>query len=292
MQPFDSIERLERAKALDRPIQPIADAVQRLVRPQAVRDALHGVWLGHPLHPALVQVPVGAWASAGVLDLLPGTRVASRVLIATGLASAGPAALAGWVDWSEAHEEQRRVGLVHAVANLTGVALYAASLRARLRGREVRGRLLGGAGLGAVLAGGVLGGHLAYRQATGANHAEDAPHVLPEGWAEVTGIPAAGELLLGTPVRARVGDDPVVVVRREEQVHILTDRCSHLSGPLSEGELSAPEEAGGAACIVCPWHGSTFRLADGAVVHGPATASQPVFDVRADGDRLLARLRR
>ena len=42
-------------------------------------------------------------------------------------------------------------------------------------------------------------------------------------------------------------------------------------GPLSDGDLSG-------GCVTCPWHGSIFRLADGSVARGPATAPQPVFD--------------
>jgi nitrite reductase/ring-hydroxylating ferredoxin subunit len=58
-----------------------------------------------------------------------------------------------------------------------------------------------------------------------------------------------------------------------ERFQVLADRCSHLSGPLSDGELDD-------GCITCPWHGSVFRLSDGSVARGPATAPQPVFETR------------
>ena len=54
------MNRLERASALDRVEDRIQPKVWSLLRPQRVKDALHGVWLGHPLHPALVQIPMGA----------------------------------------------------------------------------------------------------------------------------------------------------------------------------------------------------------------------------------------
>jgi hypothetical protein len=64
---------LEQAKPLDWLTAPVQRAV-RLLPPGRVRDALHGVWLGHPLHPVLVQLPVGTWLSAslppGALALL------------------------------------------------------------------------------------------------------------------------------------------------------------------------------------------------------------------------------
>jgi hypothetical protein len=51
-------DRLEYAEGLDRVVSPVQKIVQK-IPPGAVKDALHGVWLGHPLHPVLVQVPVG-----------------------------------------------------------------------------------------------------------------------------------------------------------------------------------------------------------------------------------------
>jgi nitrite reductase/ring-hydroxylating ferredoxin subunit len=58
---------------------------------------------------------------------------------------------------------------------------------------------------------------------------------------------------------------------------VLADNCSHLGARLSEGTFRA---TAGQGCVVCPWHGSTFQLADGAVVHGPATAPMPRFETR------------
>lgn len=159
-----ALERMEEWQALDCAAGPLRQLVRGLPLGDW-RDLLHGVWLGHPLHPALVQLPVGAWTGAAVLDLLPGQRGAAGVLVAVGLAGAAPAAWAGWVDWAELDERARRVGLVHAAANAAGVLCYSASLLARVRGRAMRGRVLGFAGLAAVSAGGVLGGHLAYRHA-------------------------------------------------------------------------------------------------------------------------------
>ena len=266
----EALDRLEELRGLDTVVPPLQRAVRDLPL-GAVRDALHGTWLGHPLHPSLVQVPVGAWTSAAVLDVVPGQRRAATVLIAVGLAGAVPAALAGWVDWSEQHERQLRVGVVHAGANATGVLLYSGSLLARLRGRRVLGRALGFAGLTAVALGGVLGGHLAFRQAAGANHAEDVPHLVEDRWHCLGPLDA---FPIGEPVRRVIDTVPVLVVRESAiAVRVLADACSHLSGPLSEGKVED-------GCVECPWHGSRFRLADGTVARGPATSPQPVFEIR------------
>ncbi|WP_079063301.1 Rieske 2Fe-2S domain-containing protein [Peterkaempfera griseoplana] len=274
-----AVDGLERQSVLDAAVEPL----QRLVRALPLgrgRDLLRGLWLGHPLHPALVQLPIGAWTSAAVLDLMPGESRAARRLVALGLAGALPAAAAGWVDWAEQHRQQQRVGLVHAAANAAAVALYTGSLTARRRGRGLTGRALGFAGLAMATGGGILGGHLAYRQAVGANHAEDVAHLVEPGW-HVLG--RLGEFPEGRAVRRVVDEIPVLVVRDGGTAHVLADRCSHLSGPLSEGRIAD-------GCVECPWHGSVFRLSDGANVRGPATARQPAFETRVTMDRLEIRL--
>ncbi|MEY2243361.1 DUF2231 domain-containing protein [Streptomyces sp. BF23-18] len=134
----------------------------------AARDLLHGRPLGHPVHPVLVQVPIGCWLSAAVMDVMPAGRRAATTLTAVGLAGIAPAAITGWVDWADLPPEQARVGLTHAVANVATVALFAASLTARLRHHTGRGRLWSLGGLVAVGVTGALGGHVAYRQAVGA----------------------------------------------------------------------------------------------------------------------------
>jgi nitrite reductase/ring-hydroxylating ferredoxin subunit/uncharacterized membrane protein len=253
----------------------VADAVQKVVKAAPLsgraRDLLHGLPLGHPVHPLLVQLPIGAWMSSALLDLVPGQERAARRLVAVGLAAAGPAAVAGWVDWAELHQEQRRVGVVHAVSNNIAVWLYAGSYAARRRGRPGLGRALAVAGLSAVSLGGALGGHLAYRMAAGVNHAEEVPHLVRPQWHAVGPVK---DLPVGRAVRREVDDVQVMVVRVDEDtVRVLAERCSHLAGPLSEGEIAD-------GCVRCPWHGSVFRLEDGWNVEGPATAPQPAFDTR------------
>jgi nitrite reductase/ring-hydroxylating ferredoxin subunit/uncharacterized membrane protein len=272
-------DRLEDAEQLDRVVGPVQRVVQKI--PQGwFKDALHGVWLGHPLHPVLVQVPVGAFMSAGFLDALgsDGERQA-RHLIGLGLLASVPAAMAGSADWAEQHEQQMRTGVVHAAANSAAIGLYTGSLVARARHRTGLGKALGFAGLAAVTVGGMLGGDISFRQAGGANHAEEIPHLVPPGWQDL--MPLA-ELTQGEPVKAMLGEVPVFVLRDGGEVHVLANKCSHMSGPLSEGTLSDGELTGDGQdrCVTCPWHGSVFRLRDGVVVHGPATADQPVFETR------------
>ncbi|MGW4676768.1 DUF2231 domain-containing protein [Streptomyces sp. NPDC004324] len=159
-----ALDRIERSGAADPAIRVLQRGIRSLPLGD-VRALLRGGPLGHPVHPVLVQVPIGCWLSAAVLDVTPTGRRAPATLLAVGLAGATPAAVAGWADWADLPPEQARVGLLHAVSNVAAVACYGASLTARLRGRHAKGGLWSLGGLAAVAVSGALGGHVAYRRA-------------------------------------------------------------------------------------------------------------------------------
>lgn len=267
---------------LDRIAMPVRAAVTTVLRGRALRDLLHGVPFGHAVHPVLVQLPVGAWTSAAVLDLVPGQRRAADLLVAVGCAAAVPAATAGWADWSALRPEQQRVGLVHAAGNVLAVGLYAASLVQRGRGRRGVARALSYAGF--AVAGGVayVGGHLVYRQAAAVNHAAAVPYLAPTDWVRVGHLNELPEHRLVARMADRL---PVCLYRDGEQVYALSDRCSHLSGPLHDGTVED-------GVVTCPWHGSRFALADGDLAGGPATAPQPAFDARVRDGQVEVRYQR
>ncbi|HEX8004679.1 MAG TPA: Rieske 2Fe-2S domain-containing protein [Mycobacteriales bacterium] len=279
------VDRLERSERLD-PLVRALDAFWRRALPGngRARDALHGTWLGHPLHPALTDVPIGAWASALLLDVTAGDRAAgpSQALVGAGLLAAVPTAITGATDWTAlgTTERPRRVGAVHAVANGTATVLYAASWLARRRGRHATGRALGYAGAALMGAGGYLGGHLAYRNAVGVDRTADETQVGE--WTEVCLL---RDLPMRVPVRRRVGEADVLLYRIGSTVRAIAATCSHLGGPLEEGHVQED-------CVTCPWHGSTFDLTDGSVVRGPATAPQPAYEVRVVGRTVSVRRER
>ena len=272
-------ERVEQAHVLDPVVRRMSDGVVRALPAGPRTDALHGVPFGQPAHPALVRLPLGCWTSAVLLDLLGGGDRASRALIGAGVAGTVPAMATGLADWSALHTDQQRVGLVHAVCQSGAATLFLGSLAARTRGRPGYGRLLSGFGLLVATAGSYLGGHLALRLGAGASHAEPVSHLSGLGWHDLCGV---GELPDRRPVRRQLGYLSLLVYRQGPEVNVLSDRCSHLGGPLHQGRIVVER---GAACIACPWHGSTFAIADGTVVHGPATARQPAFEVRVTADR-------
>jgi nitrite reductase/ring-hydroxylating ferredoxin subunit len=276
------LDRVESAQALDRIADPLRRVVSAVLKGK-LSDALHGVWLGHPLHPGLVPSALGAWLSAGVLDATGGDERSATILVAMGSASAVPVATTGLNDWASLSREQRRVGLVHATGNTIALSLYLASLVARLRGRHDRGRALSFTGLAFAGIAAYIGGHLSYRQAAATNQAEPWLRQLPDGWHDVC---REDELDGGGPLVARIGEVPVLAVRDGGgDITVMIEHCGHETGPLGNGERVM---IGDAECVVCPWHGSAFRLHDGAVMRGPAANGQPLLRTRIIEGRVQA----
>src|SRR3954469_9248561 len=282
------LDRVADLDTFDKVIEPARRAVLSTLKPPALKDVLHGSWLGHPLHPVLVQVPVGSWVSAGLLDAIPPLRPAATVLIGTGVAAAVPAALSGAADWSEQAVGVRRLGALHAVANTVALGCYVGSLVARARGSGSLGRVLSYTGLGIATGSAAIGGHMSYAQSSGASHAATAARALSSEWIDLGPL---DDLPEGRPaLRTGKGSSvavPLAVVRRGARVDVFIGACSHLSGPLYEGTV---ERLRGEDCLVCPWHGSAFDLESGAARRGPAANPQEKLEVRMEAGRVMARL--
>jgi nitrite reductase/ring-hydroxylating ferredoxin subunit/uncharacterized membrane protein len=274
-------DRIERLDALDAFAEPLQSGVRAAVPQGSIaKDLLSGTWLGHPLHPPLTDVVVGAWTSAALLDLLGGDagEDAADALVAVGILAAVPTAAAGLSDWAELRGGTRRVGVVHALGNTTALVLHSLSWTARKRGERRRGVCLSALGFGAVMFSAWLGGHLSFGKGVGVNQTafEDAP-------ADWTPVLDEAEIEEGKLVGAQANTVGVLLVRRRERLHALVDRCSHRGCSLHEGQLNDDDT------VTCPCHGSTFRLQDGSIVKGPATAPQPTLDVRVDDGKVQVR---
>jgi nitrite reductase/ring-hydroxylating ferredoxin subunit/uncharacterized membrane protein len=263
--------RIEALKGLDG----IAGTVQRAVRkavPQEseAKDVLSGTWLGHPVHPLLTDVVIGAWTSAWFLDLLggEGMHAASDRLVGIGILAAVPTAAAGLSDWAELGGGARRVGAVHAASNASALTLYTLSWLARKSGRRRLGVLLSMLGSGAATFAGFLGGHLTYAKGVGVD--QTAFEQLPQVWTAVLDEAAlrSGELAVG---KGKWFD--VLLYGGEGRIHAMLDRCTHRGCALHRGTTDGET-------VTCPCHGSRFRLQDGALVKGPATAPQVSFEAR------------
>jgi nitrite reductase/ring-hydroxylating ferredoxin subunit/uncharacterized membrane protein len=263
-------------------LEAIAEPVSKAVRGafeaagaagQQAKNALHGVWLRHPLHPVFTDIPIGAWTTGLVLDAIAsrsgdrGMQRAADVAIAVGLAGAAGAAVTGLTDWSETSGRSRRTGLIHGLLNVAATTLYAAAFALRRNGSRASGRTCALAGYGIAAGSAWLGGDLVYSQRIGVTHA------VVDGPETFTRVAAATEVPDNTMIRAHAGEADVLIVRQHNRVCALAHSCSHLGGPLSEGTLKD-------GSVVCPWHGSEFALDQGDVINGPATQPQPVLDAR------------
>ncbi len=241
---------------------------------QKIKNVLHGVWLGHPLHVALTDVPIGAWTAAMVLDVIDTISdsgefgAAADSVLMIGVAGALGSAVSGLTDWQDTDPPARRIGLTHALLNIGGVALFTASLVARRRKSRALGRILSALGYAVATVAARLGGNLVYEHRVGVDHS--AGQIFPQEF-----VPVLPEAELGEGFLRRVEHQgvPILLARRGQRIFALAETCSHLGGPLSEGEM-----AGGG--VKCPWHGSRFALEDGRVLEGPAVHPQPCLDVR------------
>ena len=265
------IERIERIRFIDPVSERLQKAVRALVPSESQRkDVLSGTWLGHPVHPLLTDVVIGAWTSAAILDLVggEGAEQAADRLVAVGILAAGPTAATGASDWSELRGPSRRVGSVHAISNSSALVLHALSWIARRRGDRRRGVALSLAGFGVAGFSAFLGGDLSFARGVGVNQTvfEDAP----QDW---TAVAEESRLEDGKLVGVAANGAGVLLVRRAGRVHAMLDRCSHRGCALHRGVLNDDDT------VTCPCHGSTFRL-DGSIVKGPATAPQPSLAVR------------
>lgn len=173
----DGIDRLtDSSPALDDVAGAIKAAIAPIVgdsAPRSVRDALLGSWIGHPLHPIIVTLPLGAWTLTSVFDLLGEERAADLCLRA-GVVAAGSAALSGLAQWNEVtdRERPRRIGVMHSSLNTVATGLYIGSWVLRSRGQRGAGVATAIAGLTVVSLSGWLGGHLSYTLGVGVE--EDA----------------------------------------------------------------------------------------------------------------------
>jgi nitrite reductase/ring-hydroxylating ferredoxin subunit/uncharacterized membrane protein len=274
------IEALGRSSRLNELGRWLSRTFYRVVKPGKLKDVLAGTWMAHPAHPMLTDVTIGAWTGAAALDLFGGerSRPGADLLVGLGILSAIPTAVTGLSELTDTVErEDRSIATAHALTNVGGLALWSMSLFARKRGRRRTATTLGMAATAAMTAAGFLGGHLSYRLGLGVDQTAFDPRI--EEW---TAVMDDTELEDDRPRRIMVSGTNVFLVRTGETIHALANRCSHRGGPLNKGTVEG-------ATVTCPWHLSTFRLEDGSVLRGPATAPQPVYETRVRNGKIEIR---
>jgi len=247
-----------------------------------LQDFLNGSWLGHPLHAVLVDVVVGGYTMLIVLDLLglvAHVDVEPAGIIILGLTTlAGlSAGLSGLTDFKDtATGDERNVTVLHGTINLIAIALYAVAFVMRATGVLDGSRYVAIIGYLIISVGAYIGGHVVFKYGYMVNHNAFARGKRAK---EFTAVLPAAELADAKPTKAMLGATALVLVRRGDVVHALKETCSHAGGPLSEGELEGD-------AIVCPWHASHFRLADGHVLDGPAGTRQIRYAARINAGQV------
>jgi nitrite reductase/ring-hydroxylating ferredoxin subunit/uncharacterized membrane protein len=269
-----------------RPLDSISDAVQSAVKslPKPLRNVLDGLWFGAPLHPALTDVPLGAWSAAMMFDAAEAATdneplaYAADAALTVGVLGALPAAAAGLNDWSYLRGDSKRLGTLHALINSTGLVLNVASLVLRRSGHRGTARVLSTAAYGGALFSAHLGGILSFGLGVRVNRTafESPSH-------EWKGVLDETELAGDRMVRVDVDGEPVLLTRATDgRICAIASRCTHLGGPLERGEREGD-------VVVCPWHGSEFDVCTGDVIAGPAVFPQPSYESRVESGRIELR---
>jgi nitrite reductase/ring-hydroxylating ferredoxin subunit/uncharacterized membrane protein len=238
-------------------------------------ELLHGGrWVGHPLHPALSDLPIGLWTGVVVLDAADRDSAPRRgidaagVLSAAGILAAGATALTGLSDWTVGEDQDRRVGLFHGLLNTVALGLQGASLGTRMAGHRGAARALGAASLTVTAAAGYLGGHLVFTKGVMVNRV--AWTTGPRRWTRAL---QEADLPDDSPTAVEAEGRQVMLYRHHGRLYAIDNICSHAGGLLSRGAVAD-------LTVTCPLHGSRFALADGCVTRGPASQPQPVLPTR------------
>ncbi|MGP7997746.1 MAG: Rieske 2Fe-2S domain-containing protein [Streptosporangiaceae bacterium] len=269
------IDRLGWLRALSDWLTGVLEPVRERHQDNLVLELLHGGrWVGHPLHPALSDLPIGLWAGVAVLDAMdrdPAQRRgigAAGVLSAAGIVAAGATALTGLGDWTVSNDQDRRVGLFHGLLNTLGLGLQGASLGTRVGGHHGTARALGVASLTVTATAGYLGGHLVFTRGVMVNRV--AWSAGPRRWTRAL---QEADLPDDSPTAVEAEGRQIMLYRHRGRLYAIDNICSHAGGLLSRGPVAD-------LTVTCPLHGSRFALADGCVSRGPASQPQPVLPTR------------
>ena len=92
----------------------------------------------------------------------------------------------------------------------------------------------------------------------------------------------ASEVKAGCGKSVEIEGKAIGVFNVDGKYYAINDVCGHRGGPLAEGELDG-------TTVICPWHGSTFRFADGSIVRGPASTPEPCYQTRIQDGRIEVR---
>ncbi len=261
----------------------IAKPFGPLARP--LSDLLHGTKpFGHPLHPALTDLPIGAMVGVVALDIAAhygaAPRSAATVVLWVALVATLAAAMTGYADFAPTFGHEARTAVLHGATMTLALIALVASLVMRTAGGDSPHAVpvvLDAATLALMGIGGYIGGHLVFIVGTGVNRT-----AFLNGSAKFVDIGAESDFAEGSLTKVNAKGLDVLVTKNDGQVCAIANVCAHAGGPLSDGTLDGTR-------VTCPWHGSVFDVCTGRVVHGPATASQPKLVVETRDGRVMVK---
>jgi nitrite reductase/ring-hydroxylating ferredoxin subunit/uncharacterized membrane protein len=269
------LDRLGWLRTLSDQLTGTLEPVRERYQGNLVLELSHGGrWAGHPVHPALSDLPIGLWTGVLVLDATnhdPSPRRgldAAGVLSAAGILASVATALTGLSDWTVSNEEDRRIGLLHGLLNTVALGLQGMSLGSRMTGHRGTARALAAASFTVTAGAGYLGGHLVFTKGVMVNRVAWA--IGPRRWARAL---QEADLPDDAPTAVEVEGRHVLLYRHRGTLYALDNICSHAGGLLSRGTFAD-------LTVTCPLHGARFALADGCIGRGPANQPQPVLPTR------------
>jgi nitrite reductase/ring-hydroxylating ferredoxin subunit len=264
------IDRAEQMSGLEAGAQALATGLRPIRESHLggrLFDLLHGRIMGHALHPALSDLPIGLWFG-GVVLAIAGQSTGAVILSIAGIAAGLATAATGVADWTVSDGRDRRLGLLHGVLQTLALVIVAAAAALQLGGAYLVGDLVLAAGLAISMGSAYLGGHLVLGRGVMVDHT--AWIRGPRNWTRAISL---ADLEEGQARVATVEGREILVSLIGGYVSAIENVCSHAGGPLSLGRIEN-------GVVKCPWHGSCFRLRDGAVVKGPAGHPQPRLETR------------
>ena len=244
-----------------------------------VKDLLHGTWLGHALHPAITDVPIGALTAALVLDLI-GEPDGAKWATLVGFTGMLAAAVTGIADYTGTDGRTRRYATVHSLLMFFSTTVYLISVLVRfqvLAGTHQQATIAAAVGYVLLTIGAFIGGQLVFDLGYMVDR-----HAWRAGGQRWSALEPA-TFTENAIVKARAGAQSLVVVQRGEVLHALHETCAHAGCSLAEKGTVVGDT------IECQCHGSRFDLRTGRVARGPATFDQPAFEVRRVDGRVEVR---
>ena len=94
---------------------------------------------------------------------------------------------------------------------------------------------------------------------------------------ETTKVAKANDLAPGKAMSVEAAGQKVALFNIDGSYYAIGDSCTHVGGPLSEGEVDGK-------VVTCPLHGAQFDVTTGGVLGPPAAADVPCYKVHVDGD--------